>query len=110
MKPEGNSSQRKGSNYNDVLHTYDDLNPIPVCSAVLGCLVITRDLLSSVASKWLKFSIVKALLIYPLAIWPLGTGLDNEGFKRKDRIAGLPAKSELPSDAPQWAVIMLNTG
>eukprot|EP00731_Ephydatia_muelleri_P014339 Em0008g59a len=56
MKPEGNSSKRKGSNYSDVLHTDDDLNPIPPQSGY-------------------KFSIVKALLIYPLAILPLGTGL-----------------------------------
>ena len=33
MKPD--SSQRKGSNYSDVLHTDGDLNPIPVCSAGL---------------------------------------------------------------------------
>eukprot|EP00731_Ephydatia_muelleri_P000779 Em0001g779a len=38
-----------------------------------------------------------------------GSGKDHEGFKRKERIAGLPSKSELPCGAPQWAVIMLNT-
>ena len=65
MKPEGNLSQRKGSNYSDVLHTYDDLNPIPVCSAVLGCLVITRDLLSSVASKWLSVQYCQSVIDLP---------------------------------------------
>lgn len=32
------------------------------------------------------------------------------GFKRKERIAGPPSKSEVPIGAPEWAVSMCSTG
>lgn len=32
------------------------------------------------------------------------------GFKRKERIAGPPSKSQVPIGAPEWAVSMCSTG